>query len=125
MNTGTPKTLSAAIANGIQAAVQAPRHAYALTIERHVRDFLSQKVGAAYLLTPGDHVQMLDALWFQITGELPNRSALSLCTYCTSPIEGGTHWIAGDPYGLCSDGGDENPHPYCAACAGAIPTKKG
>lgn len=93
---GTPKTLREAIENGIMEAVEVASATNVLEggslsprIETHIRDYLAQRFGPAYLSSPND--QMTDALiqlwqsifpdvkekhheiWFEKTGKDPER----------------------------------------------------
>ncbi len=61
--TGTPKTLREAISNGRKVDPGTP------TIHEHVRDFLAQKFGAAFLESEGETLAKLQELWTAVTGE--------------------------------------------------------
>jgi len=69
---GTPKTLTDAILNGVNACGGTAWSAVSLStaVQQHVRDFLAQKFGVAFLNAPNEAaLNDLHALWESITGE--------------------------------------------------------
>lgn len=67
---GTPKTLKDAIVNGHDESVRREIGTVEIVIEKHVRDYLSQKFSASLMLAQCPHEEKaLSDLWFKITGK--------------------------------------------------------